>query len=250
MREQFGIPPNTEKYISIVTQYSKIKKSRIEELIVLGPFEAKFLEDIKCLKSSLNTKVHDILCKEVDGRLVKSFDDFVAKMENDDEFVCMSKAKDTYISFLYHCMFHIDRASFKDEQQLRKTLEQFASLIGLKSPPNLDTNQEAFIKNSFSKNNTDELTVKSKKGTDMQKKKDDDKHTKQRHENETKSISEDKKKNAEDSHDSKGSRNTSTKKRRQRGRKKSEKPDTNEKSQIKKEEKRPPKSVGEENDNV
>lgn len=132
---QFGLPESKDQYIHRLGRTGRAGKTG-KGLIVLSPFEAKFLSDLKGLDVPLNVEMNNFLKDPVDRHTLSSVDDVMNMVKNGDKTLSGS-AKQAYQAFLGYYLGQIKRTNFRAKTEIVQTANFVSTLMGLDETPGL-----------------------------------------------------------------------------------------------------------------
>jgi len=132
---QFGLPESKDQYIHRLGRTGRAGKTG-QGLIVLSPFESKFLSDLRGLDVPVNQEMHGLLQDPVDSQTMDDVDAVMDRVRNGDEKLTTS-AKQAYQAFLGYYLGQIKRTSFRQKTEVVNTANSVSTMMGLAETPGL-----------------------------------------------------------------------------------------------------------------
>jgi len=134
---QFGMPEKKEQYIHRLGRTGRAGKAG-KGLLVLAPFEAKFLNELRDLDVQEHSQVKDILGKSVDKKVMEAMDEIITRIENGDKELTKN-SKQCYQAFLgFYLTGGIKKqTSLRNKEETVFLANHLSSLMGLYEPPGI-----------------------------------------------------------------------------------------------------------------
>lgn len=131
---QFGLPESREQYIHRLGRTGRAGKTG-KGLLILAPFESKFVSDLKGLDVPLNKEMSNLL----ENTCIRTDDDIKTvtdRVKHGDETLTQS-AKQAYQAFLGYYLGQIKRTNFRSKIEIVDTANFVSELMGLDEIPGL-----------------------------------------------------------------------------------------------------------------
>jgi len=132
---QFGLPESKDQYIHRLGRTGRAGKQG-QGLIVLSPFESKFLSDLRGLDVPVNQEMHSLLQDPVDMQTMDDVEAVMDRVRNGDEKLSTS-AKQAYQAFLGYYLGQIKRTNFRAKTEVVNTANSLSTMMGLAETPGL-----------------------------------------------------------------------------------------------------------------
>jgi ATP-dependent RNA helicase MSS116 len=133
---QFGLPESRETYIHRLGRTGRAGKSG-KGLLVLAPFESKFLSELNGLDVPENSQVAGLLREPVDKEVMESIGNVLARVKNGDSKLANS-AEQAYRAFLGYYVGQVRRITINSKDKVVDVANRYSSLMGLNEVPGLE----------------------------------------------------------------------------------------------------------------
>jgi ATP-dependent RNA helicase MSS116 len=133
---QFGLPDSRETYIHRLGRTGRAGKSG-QGLLVLAPFETRFLSELKGLDVPENSQVAELLRGPVDKQVMESIRGVLARVKNGDSALTKS-AEQAYRAFLGYYVGQMRRISINSKAEVVDVANYYSTLMGLNEIPGLE----------------------------------------------------------------------------------------------------------------
>jgi len=131
---QFGLPESREQYIHRLGRTGRAGKTG-KGLLILAPFESKFVSDLKGLDVPLNKEMSNLL-ENTCNRTEDDIKTVTDRVKHGDETLTQS-AKQAYQAFLGYYLGQIKRTNFRSKVEIVDTANFVSELMGLDEIPGL-----------------------------------------------------------------------------------------------------------------
>lgn len=132
---QFGVPENRDQYIHRLGRTGRAGKEG-KGVLILAPFERKFLKELDDLDIPANRDITQILYSPLDEDTRTQVDQVLNKIGNGHAVLTVS-AERAYQAFIGYYRGHLKKTSLKNTQQLVDVANEYAILTGLKEIPGI-----------------------------------------------------------------------------------------------------------------
>lgn len=134
---QFGLPESREQYIHRLGRTGRAGKEG-QGILVLAPFEEKFLHELRDIEITENEKVTKLISDDstYDAKLSESIVKVLSRIRSGDARLTLC-AEQCYQSYIGYYNGHLKRTTLKSKQKLVETANAFAKTMGLKEQPGL-----------------------------------------------------------------------------------------------------------------
>jgi ATP-dependent RNA helicase MSS116 len=132
---QFGLPESREQYIHRLGRTGRAGKEG-QGILVLAPFEEKFLHELRDIEITENEKVTKLISDDstYDAKLLESILKVLSRIRSGDARLTLC-AEQCYQSYIGYYNGHLKRTTLKSKQKLVETANAFAKTMGLKEQP-------------------------------------------------------------------------------------------------------------------
>jgi ATP-dependent RNA helicase MSS116 len=132
---QFGLPESREQYIHRLGRTGRAGKEG-QGILVLAPFEDKFLHELRDIEITENEKVTKLISDDstYDAKLLESILKVLSRIRSGDARLTLC-AEQCYQSYIGYYNGHLKRTTLKSKQKLVETANAFAKTMGLKEQP-------------------------------------------------------------------------------------------------------------------
>lgn len=134
---QFGLPESREQYIHRLGRTGRAGKEG-QGILVLAPFEKKFLGELKDIDITENKQVTNLISDDnvADTKLSESIVKVLSRIRSGDAKLTVS-AEQCYQSYIGYYNGHLKRTTLRSKHTLVETANAFAKTMGLKEQPGL-----------------------------------------------------------------------------------------------------------------
>jgi len=132
---QVGLPESREQYIHRLGRTGRAGKEG-QGILVLAPFEAKFVKELKNIEISENKEATELISGPVDPKITKSVAAVMARIRSGDATLTVS-AEQSYQAFIGYYRGHMKRTTINSKDALVATANSMAKVMGLKEQPGL-----------------------------------------------------------------------------------------------------------------
>jgi len=132
---QVGLPENREQYIHRLGRTGRAGKEG-EGILVLAPFEAKFVHELKNIEISENKEASELINGEIDPQTSKSIEKAMMRIRSGDATLTTS-AEQAYAAFIGYYKGQMKRTTIRLTDDLVSTANTLAKVMGLKEIPGI-----------------------------------------------------------------------------------------------------------------
>jgi ATP-dependent RNA helicase MSS116 len=132
---QFGIPESRDQYIHRLGRTGRAGKAG-KGILVLSPFEAKFVKELKNIDIPVNEEISQMLQKPVDAEIMNDLDGVFNRIRSGDARLTLS-AQQAYQAFIGYYRGHMKRTTLRNNEQLVDVANEYSRLMGLKEIPGI-----------------------------------------------------------------------------------------------------------------
>jgi ATP-dependent RNA helicase MSS116 len=132
---QIGLPESREQYIHRLGRTGRAGKVG-EGILVLSPFEKKFVNELTNIDISMNKDVTEMLSTPPDAKIEDAVNNALARVKSGDAQLTKS-AEQSYAAFLGYYRGAMKRTSIRNNDDLVSTANTLAKVMGLKEQPGL-----------------------------------------------------------------------------------------------------------------
>ena len=132
---QIGLPESRDQYVHRLGRTGRAGKEG-QGILVLAPFEEKFVKELKNIEISLNKEATALISGPVDPNTAKSVQAVLTRIRSGDKKLTLS-AEQCYQAFLGYYRGHQKRTTIDSKESLVDTANLLAKVLGLKEQPGL-----------------------------------------------------------------------------------------------------------------
>lgn len=132
---QVGLPESREQYIHRLGRTGRAGKVG-EGILVLSPFEKKFINELTNIDISMNKDVTEMLSTPPEAKIEDAVNKALARVKSGDAQLTKS-AEQSYAAFLGYYRGAMKRTSMRNNDDLVSTANTLAKVMGLKEQPGL-----------------------------------------------------------------------------------------------------------------
>lgn len=132
---QFGLPESRDQYIHRLGRTGRAGKDGCG-ILVLSPFESKFVSEVKDLDIPVNEEISQILQQPVDAQMTEDLDKVFNRIRSGDAKLTLS-AQQAYQAFIGYYRGNLKRTGLRNTEQLVDVANECSRLMGLKEVPGL-----------------------------------------------------------------------------------------------------------------
>jgi len=132
---QFGLPESREQYIHRLGRTGRAGKKG-KGLLVLAPFESKFVSELKDIDVPVNKDMSNLLNGPADIQTVDAVNAVMDMVKRGDETLTIS-AKQAYQAFLGYYLGKIKRTNFRAKTDVVNTANFISTKMGLTETPSI-----------------------------------------------------------------------------------------------------------------
>ncbi len=131
---QVGLPENREQYIHRLGRTGRAGKKG-EGLLLLAPFEQKFLSELKKIDIQENVEASNLIAS-VDAKTMQSVNNVLQRIRSGDAALTQS-AEQCYAAFIGYYNGQMKRVTLRSKDELVSTANALAKVLGCKDQPSL-----------------------------------------------------------------------------------------------------------------
>ena len=132
---QFGMPESRDQYIHRLGRTGRAGKDG-RGILVLAPFESKFIFELKDLDIPVNEEISQLLKQPVDSETMQNLNLVFNRIRSGDAKLTLS-AQQAYQAFIGYYRGQLKRTAFRNTEQLVDVANECSRLMGLKEVPSL-----------------------------------------------------------------------------------------------------------------
>ena len=129
------MPESRDQYIHRLGRTGRAGKEG-QGILVLAPFESKFVSEVKDLDIPVNEEISQLLKHPVDPQTMQNLNSVFNRIRSGDAKLTLS-AQQAYQAFIGYYRGQLKRTAFRNTEQLVDVANECSRLMGLKEVPGL-----------------------------------------------------------------------------------------------------------------